>query len=154
LKSLELLAVRRKSRIVKIFIMSQQKNYWLYVLKLEHGKFYVGITTKTPEIRFREHLKGIRPAYWTRKYKPITIIDAKHLGMVPKAQAEAYENKVTREYMKKKGINSVRGGDLKIVEDYAAVFGYIFERDSLETILIICFLILSTLIMVALNYLK
>jgi predicted GIY-YIG superfamily endonuclease len=31
------------------------KKWWLYVLKLERGKYYVGITSKTPERRFYEH---------------------------------------------------------------------------------------------------
>jgi len=30
------------------------KNWWVYVLRLEEGKYYVRITSQTPEIRMHE----------------------------------------------------------------------------------------------------
>lgn len=42
------------------------KHYWLYVLKLEQQKFYVGITSRTPEIRMEQHLSGFAGAQWTK----------------------------------------------------------------------------------------
>lgn len=65
------------------------KKHWrLYILKLEQGKYYVGITTKDPERRFLEHKNNIRSAAWTRKYKPIKILQAKYLGLVTQERAE------------------------------------------------------------------
>ncbi len=40
----------------------QNKHWWLYVLKLEQGKWYIGITSQTPEKRFYEHKIGRRSA--------------------------------------------------------------------------------------------
>lgn len=91
-------------------------NHWtLYILKLQDNKYYVGITTKTPQIRMQEHVNGVRVAYWTAKHKPVEIILEEDLGRVSKAHAEKYENKVTRDLMKQHGINNVRGGDLTSV---------------------------------------
>ena len=56
---------------------SIKKNYWLYVLKLEQEKYYIGITTRNVEIRAQEHRKGFLGARWTKKYKPIKIMDKK-----------------------------------------------------------------------------
>ena len=80
--------------------MSQNKHWLLYVLRLEDGKFYVGITSKTPEVRMREHQNGVRAAYWTVKHKPIEIIYKEDLGQIEKSKAEKRENKMTRALMK------------------------------------------------------
>ena len=93
--------------------METKKHHWLYVLKLESGKYYVGITAKTPELRFKEHVSGYTGAAWTRKHKPIKIISSMDLGVVTRARAEEFENRVVRKYIGKYGIGSVRGGDLR-----------------------------------------
>lgn len=46
---------------------SVQKRWNLYVLRLANNKYYVGITTKTPEERMQEHLQRIMGAAWTQK---------------------------------------------------------------------------------------
>jgi len=125
--------------------MSDTKNWWLYVLKLEQGKWYVGITTKTPEERFWEHVHHKRAAYWTMRYKPIEIELTEDLGVVSKEHAEKYENKITRELMKERGINNIRGGDLRQNDNYIQRFGYIWDKFGWETLLV---LVMAMLIIV------
>jgi predicted GIY-YIG superfamily endonuclease len=80
----------------------------VYVLRLQQGKYYVG---KTDDInrRFEQHLSG-RGAAWTRKYMPIALEKKiKNAGAFD-------EDKVTKEYMAKHGIENVRGGTYVSVE--------------------------------------
>jgi len=88
----------------------------IYVLRLESGKWYVGKTSKDVKTRFKEHATG-RGSAWTDLHKPVRIekiID----------NAGAFdEDKVTKEYMAKYGIDNVRGGsyvqpDLDEVQTY------------------------------------
>lgn len=128
-----------------------QKHWWLYVLRLEESKWYIGITSQSPERRFQEHLGG-RKTYWTEKYKPLEIYDQKYLGDLNLEEAEAYENKVTREYMKAKGINNVRGGDLVQKDDYIVRFGYIFDKYGWEAAVVVIFLLLSEIVLLLDKY--
>lgn len=121
--------------------MQDVAHRWLYVLRLEEDKYYVGITTKTPEIRMQEHIDHVRAANWTMKYKPVEILDRKDLGVISKSAAEAYEDKVTREYMRKHGVNNVRGAELTTLDRYIVRFGYIFDELSWETLIVIGFLL-------------
>lgn len=123
-------------------------NWTLYILKLQDDKYYVGITTKTPQIRMQEHLNGVRVAYWTAKHKPIEIILEEDLGHVSKAHAEKYENKVVRDLMKQHGINKVRGGDLTSVESYVVRFGYILDKERWQTIFLV--FVLTAIILILL----
>ncbi len=116
-----------------------KKQFWLYVLTLEEGKHYVGITTQTPQKRFEEHLRGVRYAYWTIKYRPLDILYSEDLGLTTKKEAEAYENKVVRKYMKERGYNNARGGNLKDEEEYTVVLGNIFLSREWEPIAAIIF---------------
>ncbi len=131
-----------------------KKHYWLYVLSLEERKHYVGITTKTPEKRFQEHLEGVQPAYWTIKYRPLDILDAKDLGMMKKKDAEAFENKVIRKYIKKYGDNNARGGDLRDTEDYRIIFGHIYDAERLSTLFGIIIMSLAFISLLTLYLLK
>jgi len=108
---------------------NSKMHWWLYILRLEDGKFYVGITSKTPEIRMQEHLNGVRVAYWTAKHKPLEIIHTEDLGLIEKSKAEKRENKMVRALMKQRGLNNVRGGDLTSVEKYVKRFGYVWNED-------------------------
>lgn len=123
--------------------MEKSKHYWLYVLKLRTGKYYVGITTKTPEARLKEHLSGFMGAAWTRKYKPLKIIDRKDLGLTEESKAQAYENKIVRKYIKKYGIDSVRGGDIRMSEDLVIRFGWWWLKKDWETLTGMIFLLLT-----------
>jgi predicted GIY-YIG superfamily endonuclease len=74
----------------------------VYVLRLSSGKYYVGKTDNV-ERRFQQHLNGSGSS-WTRKYRPIAIEKT-----IPNA-SPFEEDKVTKEYMNKHGIDNVRGG--------------------------------------------
>ncbi|RYH64487.1 MAG: hypothetical protein EON54_06470 [Alcaligenaceae bacterium] len=113
------------------------KHWQLYVLKLEKDRWYVGITSKTPEQRFSEHKRGFMAARWTKAYKPLAIHDIHDLGVVEREKAEVYENRVTRKYMEEYGINMVRGGDLTDNEEYIARFGRFFTKDNWEVITVV-----------------
>ena len=108
----------------------KKKHWQLYVLKLEQNKWYVGITSLTPEKRFSQHWSGFGGANWTRKYKPIKIYYTKDLGCCSIKRAERYESRVTRMYMRKYGWNNVRGGDLADTEDYILRFGRFYTKDG------------------------
>lgn len=118
-----------------------KKHYWLYVLKLEDGKYYVGITSKTPEVRMKEHLNGVRVAYWTAKHKPVEIIHTEDLGIVEISKAQKRENRMVRALMKQRGLNNVRGGDLTSTEEYTQRFGYIWDKGGWEIITVTVFLL-------------
>jgi len=74
----------------------------IYVLRLQEGKYYVG---KTDDIdkRYQQHVKGYGSA-WTKKYKPISI------ERTIQNASSFDEDKYTKEYMSKYGIDNVRGG--------------------------------------------
>ena len=77
---------------------------FVYILKLEKGKYYVGTTSHLPR-RLAEHRQG-HGSSWTRKYKPIKIEKSRKVNGSPGLD----EDKETKEYMKKYGIENVRGG--------------------------------------------
>lgn len=115
------------------------KRWWLYILKLEHDRWYVGITSKTPEQRFREHQLGTRGAYWTKAHKPLEIEKFEDLGVVSREHAEKYENEVTRLLIKERGLNNVRGGDLRHNTEYVQRFGWIFFESDWRAFTIMVF---------------
>lgn len=116
---------------------NKSKHFTLYVLKLEQGKYYVGITSQTPDERFQEHLNGSRKSWWTNKFKPIAILDTVDLGELSLEEAKAYENRVTRRYMRERGVNNVRGGDLTMTSDLVVRFGrYILDKDLHDATLV------------------
>ena len=72
------------------------------MLRLEGGKYYVGKSDNVLN-RYEQHVSGNGSA-WTRTYKPITI--EKTI-----AHASPFEeDKITKEYMSKYGVDNVRGG--------------------------------------------
>lgn len=107
--------------------MSEQtKHFWLYVLRLEQGKYYVGITSTNPDIRFKQHLSGFLAATWVKKYKPIDIIERQKLGNITVMEAKEIENKITRDYIKRFGIANVRGGNLSYGGKYIQIFKNVY----------------------------
>jgi hypothetical protein len=76
--------------------------FYLYVLKLIQGKYYVGIT-KNIIARVSQHKKG-KGAEWTKLYKPISIVESLKTNNIFE------EDKYTKMYMNKFGIENVRGG--------------------------------------------
>lgn len=122
--------------------VDRKQRWHLYVLKLQDGKYYVGITSKTPEMRMQEHMDGVRVAYWTAKHRPVEIIHTEDLGIIEKSKAEKRENKMVRALMKQRGLNNVRGGDLTSVEEYTKRFGYIWDNEGWYTLTVVVFLML------------
>ena len=122
-------------------MVNKRKSRWqLYILKLEQGKWYVGITSRSVEKRFREHKRGFAGANWTKKYKPLKIHDTKDLGLCDIERAQLYEGRVTRKYMEQYGDNNVRGGDLTDMDDYVRRFVWIFTRKDWGILLYIIFM--------------
>lgn len=74
----------------------------LYILQLEHGKYYVG---KTDDIsrRYAEHKDGMG-SEWTKLHKPVKMLETRQI------KSEDDETVVTKELMKKYGVDNVRGG--------------------------------------------
>ena len=84
-------------------IMSLQ----IYVLRLQSGKWYIGKTTDVMK-RFQDHVSGNGSA-WTSKYAPIKIEELS-------TGDEFDEDKITKKYMSKYGIDNVRGGSYVTLE--------------------------------------
>jgi predicted GIY-YIG superfamily endonuclease len=116
-------------------MVSNKKHWHLYVLKLEHDKYYVGITSKTVEHRFMQHKNGFAGAAWTKKYKPISILDSRDLGYVTDDEAKYYENIVVRKYIHEYGIENVRGGDLVDIREYIILGRTVYMKDQLLDVL-------------------
>ena len=75
----------------------------LYILKLKNGKYYIGTTNKDISDRVQEHIDG-NGSSWTRKHKVLKLDKA-----LP--DCDRYdEDKWTKKYMNKYGIENVRGG--------------------------------------------
>jgi hypothetical protein len=75
---------------------------YIYVLKLEQGKYYIG-KTNNPQFRLENHCNGNGSA-WTQKYKPLKVIK------ILQNKDDYDENKITFKYMDKYGVSNVRGG--------------------------------------------
>ena len=74
----------------------------IYVLKCRLHKYYVGKTNKSINKRYKQHVKG-KGSAWTRKYKPVKLLKY--------STGDSFdEDKITLQYMKKYGIDNVRGG--------------------------------------------
>jgi len=77
---------------------------YIYILQLQDNHYYIGKTSsKDPHNRISQHFNGTG-AVWTTKYKPIKIIEL--LNNCNKFD----EDKYTKMYMDKYGIDNVRGG--------------------------------------------
>ena len=81
---------------------------YIYILLLQKNKYYVGKTTR-PKFRLIEHFNSGGSA-WTKKYKPVKI-----LQILPNCD-DYDEDKYTKIYMDKHGINNVRGGSYSKIQ--------------------------------------
>lgn len=131
-----------------------KKHFWLYVLKLENDKYYVGITTKNVDVRVREHIRGFYGSRWTKKYRPLGLLDKQEIGLVAPEEAEKYEQAVTLKYIDKYGLDNVRGGMLNYSGSYHKFGGSYFrdfEYESLKTVIV---LMIFIVLLSAAYYLK
>jgi hypothetical protein len=75
---------------------------YIYILSLKSNKYYIG-KTNNPNFRLNQHFNS-EGSIWTKKYKPIKIIK-----IIPNCD-NFDEDKYTKKYMHKYGMNNVRGG--------------------------------------------
>jgi cellular nucleic acid-binding protein len=81
---------------------------FIYILKLQQSKYYVGKTTN-PSFRLESHFNANGSA-WTKKYAPIKILE-----LLPDKD-DYDEDKYTKIYMDKYGVDNVRGGSYASVK--------------------------------------
>lgn len=90
---------------------------FIYTLQLEQGKYYIG-KTNNPEFRLNNHFNS-NGSEWTKLYKPLKVLELK-------ANCDDYdEDKFTRQYMDKYGIDNVRGGSFVSVK---------LEKSTIDTL--------------------
>jgi hypothetical protein len=80
----------------------------IYILKLQGGRYYIGKSDNVSK-RYEQHLNGVGSS-WTNKYRPISVDK-----IIPNA-SPFDEDKYTKEYMSKYGMDKVRGGSYVNVE--------------------------------------
>jgi cellular nucleic acid-binding protein len=74
----------------------------VYALKLEGGKYYIGKSDNLDQ-RLASHFSGSGAA-WTREHQPLKVMEIRN------DVSRFEEDKMTKEYMEKYGIDNVRGG--------------------------------------------
>lgn len=89
--------------------ISNSSTFNIYVLKCVDNKYYVGKTKLDIKTRFQQHLTD-KTCSFTSKYKPIEIIDS------IQSNDSLDEDKITKKYMMKFGIENVRGGSYTKLE--------------------------------------
>lgn len=98
---------------------------FIYILELQSGKYYIG-KTQNPDARILSHFESTGSA-WTHKYKPIKVLE------IIKNCDDEDEDKYTIQYMKKYGINNVRGGSfsqLVLDEDHEVTLSHMITSSS------------------------
>lgn len=75
---------------------------FIYTLQLEQGKYYIG-KTNNPQFRLENHFHS-NGSEWTKKYRTLSVLE-----IIPNCD-DYDEDKITRQYMDKYGIDNVRGG--------------------------------------------
>lgn len=87
---------------------------FIYILELENSKYYIG-KTKYPDFRLEQHFNS-SGSQWTKKFKPIKLLE-----LIPNCD-DYDEDKYTKMYMDKYGINNVRGGSyVQIILDNSTI---------------------------------
>ena len=74
----------------------------IYCLQLQNDKFYIGKTNNS-NFRIEQHFNS-HGSVWTQKYPPINILE------IHTDYDDYDEDKITKKYMMKYGIDNVRGG--------------------------------------------
>ena len=97
------------------------KMVYIYSLKLQQDKYYIGKTIN-PNFRLENHFYNLGSS-WTKKFIPISI------HQVIPDQDNHDEQRVTQEYMAKYGIDNVRGGP------WCKIILSVSEKTFIQTIL-------------------
>jgi predicted GIY-YIG superfamily endonuclease len=122
----------------------QKKHYWLYVLRLQEGKYYVGKTSREdPHERIKEHMQGFYSAQWVKKYKPIEPTEILDIGNLTDSEADKLENYRTLQYMKKYGYQNVRGGKFNYSGKYYKIADWYWRDEVFEPLVAILILMLA-----------
>jgi cellular nucleic acid-binding protein len=95
---------------------------YIYILKLEKGKFYIGKTIN-PSFRLDSHFNS-KGSAWTKIYKPIKMIE-----LIPNCD-DYDEDKYTRIFMDKYGIDNVRGGSFVSVKLDQSTINYLKQMKN------------------------
>lgn len=118
------------------------RHYWLYAIRLEGDKYYVGITTKkNPYERIYQH-GGILGAAWTRKHRPLEVVEVRDVGFVTQAQVDNMEQKLTLAYMELYQQENVRGGFLTYTGRYIRRFNLFFTENDYYALTTVIFMML------------
>lgn len=122
------------------------KHFWLYALKLEGDKYYVGMTSrKNPYDRIIQHGNHELSNYsasWTKKYSPEQVLEIRDIGVVTKSQAKTLEHQLTLAYMKTYGYKKVRGGQITYPGNIWKIWDRYFWGTGLELLIASVLLIL------------
>jgi cellular nucleic acid-binding protein len=102
---------------------------FIYTLKLQEGKYYVG---KTNNPHFSLDTSFHSNIAWTMIYKPIKVLE-----FIPECDIKDVD-KYTRDYMDKYGVDNVRGGTFISTELDAATIERLKRRSRGATFT--CFL--------------
>jgi len=95
---------------------------YIYVLKLEDNKYYVGKTIN-PTFQMENHFNE-KDSAWTKKYKPIKVE-----ALI--SDCDSYdEDKYTRKYMDKYGIENVRGGSFVTIDLGETILQYLNQMNK------------------------
>jgi cellular nucleic acid-binding protein len=95
---------------------------FIYILKLQQGKYYVGKTTN-PSFRIDSHFNANGSA-WTKKYAPIKLLE-----LLPDKD-DYDEDKYTKIYMDKYGVDNVRGGSYASVKLDDATISHLSQMSN------------------------
>ena len=124
-----------------------KKHYWLYVLLLNEGKYYIGKTSKNdPYDRIDEHLHKFYSAQWVKKYGFLDVKEVIDLGQVSYQESENLELERTLQYMKKYGYNNVRGGSLTYRGDYRKIGDRFYTKENFNLLIGVSFMTFALLI--------
>ena len=123
-----------------------KKHYWIYVLELNDGKYYVGITTqRNADGRIDQHRHGFYSAQWVKKYGYKGTKQVHDLGLTTHAEAEIVETRLTFDMMKQYGVDNVRGGRANYSGRYVDRFGRLFRFEEWEGVTTVTLLMLTVL---------
>ena len=109
---------RRKKKILKElnekgFFSENAKKYYrkpfyIYVLELEDGNYYIG-QTRNVDKRFKSHKQG-KGSEWTRLHKPVKVVETRETRALLESEAAVIEDEVAVEYAITYCADHVRGG--------------------------------------------